>query len=206
MLISSGSSETFRPSPIFRKSSLKYFSVHGPWTLLRMCVNQRLVYLQRMLDLRHGQESFERFDNAVTNKTMELMGIHLPQEQQELGNRVDALRGLPSHLSGGAVRSIASVHTRVKMLYLCRDNISRFFSKHGASERAAVVRGQWRTEALPVVTITDATDPVPANIDGDLSNPALHGHQLGNVPAANVQEDTISGDPDLETPARAPGR
>ncbi len=31
--------------------ALGYFTTHGQWALLRMCVNQRLVYLQRMLGL-----------------------------------------------------------------------------------------------------------------------------------------------------------
>jgi hypothetical protein len=126
--------------------ALKYFSVHGQWTLLRMCVNQRLVYLQRMLGVRHGEAAFGRFECAVTDKVMELLGVHLQQGRRKFRDRVAALRSLPTHLSGGAVavRSIAEVHTRVKMLYLCRENIARFFHKHDESrERAAIVRGQW---------------------------------------------------------------
>ncbi len=128
-----------------------------------MCVNQRLVYLQRMLGLRHGEAAFGRFDDAVMDKVMELLGVHLQQgRRREFRDRIAALRSLPTHLSGGAVRSIAGVHARVKMLYLCRDNIARFFHKQESLERVAIVRGQWRAERLPIMTVEAAADPAPA--------------------------------------------
>jgi hypothetical protein len=78
---------------------------------------------------------------SVTDKVMELVGVNLPQGWREFRDRIAALRSLPTHLSGGAVRPIAGVHTRVKMLYLCRDNIARFFHNHESRERAAIVGG-----------------------------------------------------------------
>ncbi len=67
------------------------------------------------------------------------------------------------------------------MVYLCRDNIARFFHKHELRERAAIVRGQCGAERLPVMTITAAADPAPAQSDEVLATPALRGHVLGNV-------------------------
>ena len=154
-------------------SALDYFNVHGQWALLRMCVNQRLVYLQRMLGLQHGGAAFAQYDEEVTSKVLEIMGIHLQQERNQVRERVAALRTLPFDLSGGSMRSIASRHTRVKMLYLCRDNIARFLESHdGRKGMATIVRQQWRTETLPTVTITEAEAPAGQVADA----PAGAGH------------------------------
>ena len=58
-------------------AALDYFTLHGQWTLLRMCVNQRPMYLQRLLQLRHGGDAFARFDTAVTAKVLDIMGVML---------------------------------------------------------------------------------------------------------------------------------
>ena len=60
-----------------------------------------------------------------------IMGVHLlPGKCDRARKRVAALRSLPLNLSGGAMRSIPSAHTRTKMLYLCRDNIiAHFFER-----------------------------------------------------------------------------
>ncbi len=52
-------------------------------------------------------------------------------------------------------------------------------------------------ERLPVMTITAAADPAPAQSDEVLATPALRGHVLGNVPVASVRADDINGDPDI---------
>ena len=196
--------------------ALDYFTVHGQWTLLRMCVNQRLVYLQRMLGLQHGGAAFARYDETVTSKVLDIMGIHLRHGRGEVNERVAALRTLPLSLSGGSMRAIASTHTRVKMLYLCRDNIARYLETHEVrAGMAVIVRQQWGTETLPTVTITEAVHPAPAAgaaIDparadntaaavdpgpaANESDQALRGHTLGSVPEASVAHGTISGDPD----------
>ena len=95
-------------------AALDYFTLHGQWTLLRMCVNQRPMYLQRLLQLRHGGDAFSRFDTAVTAKVLDIMGVMLREERELVHGRVNALRGLPLQLSGGAVRAIARTSTRVK--------------------------------------------------------------------------------------------
>jgi hypothetical protein len=79
-----------------------------------------------MLGLHHGGAAFARYDGAVTNKVLDIMGVRLQQERGEVRERVATLRHLPLDLSAGSTRSIASMCTRVKMLYLCRDNIARF--------------------------------------------------------------------------------
>jgi hypothetical protein len=48
--------------------TLKHFTTHGQLALPRMCIDQRPVYLQRLLGLQHAGEAFERFDAAVTEK------------------------------------------------------------------------------------------------------------------------------------------
>jgi hypothetical protein len=58
-------------------AALDYFTLHGQWTLLRVCVNQRPVYLQRLLQLQHGGVAFSRFDKAVTAKVLDVMGVLL---------------------------------------------------------------------------------------------------------------------------------
>ena len=98
-----------------------------------MCVNQRPVYLQRLLQLRHGGGAFSRFDRAVTDKVL-VVGVLVQGERELVLERVDALRCLPLQLSGGAVRAIARASTRVKALYLCRDNIARFFTGYAESD------------------------------------------------------------------------
>ena len=116
-------------------AALDYFTLHGQWTLLRMCVNQRPMYLQRLLQLRHGGDAFARFDTAVTAKVLDIMGVMLHEERELVHERVDALRGLPLQLSGGAVRAIARTSTRVQALYLCRDNIARPVLRRPRRER-----------------------------------------------------------------------
>ena len=178
--------------------ALDYFTVHGQWALLRMCVNQRPVYLQRMLGLQHGTEAFARFDAEVTDKLLSIMGVHLADQRDNVRRRVAALRSLPLNLSGGAMRSIASEPTRAKMLYLCRDNIARFFKRHAerAGPMGEIVRRQWRETTLPVHTIRQATEPAPGADGGDGMAQALKGHALGGIPDASVEESTINGDPD----------
>ena len=178
--------------------ALDYFTTHGQWALLRMCVNQRPVYLQRMLGLQHGTEAFARFDGAVTDKLLGIMGVHLPGECDRARERVAALRSLPLNLSGGAMRSIASTHTRTRMLYLCRDSIARFFKRYDerVGPMGEIVRRQWRETTLSVLTIGRATEPAPGTDMGDETSPALKGHALGGIPETSVEGGTISGDPD----------
>ena len=187
--------------------ALDYFTAHGQWALLRMCVNQRPVYLQRMLGLQHGTEAFVRFDGAVTDKLLGIMGIHLPSERDRARERVAALRSLPLNLSGGAMRSIASEHTRAKMLYLCRDNIARFFKRYAERDGplGEIMRRQWRATTLPVLTIRQATEPAPGTDMGDEMSPALKGHALGGIPETSVEGGTISGDPDTTDACTRPG-
>jgi hypothetical protein len=94
-----------------------------------MCVNQRLVYLQRMLGLRHGEAAFGRFAGAVTDKVMERMGVHLPQGRREFRDRNAALCSLPAHLLSG-------------MLYLCRDNIQTRAAGKGGNRTGAMEGGE----------------------------------------------------------------
>ncbi len=171
--------------------ALDYFTTHGQWAMLRMCVNQRPVYLQRMLGLQ-GTEAFARFDGAVTDKLLGIMGV---RECDRARERVAALRSLPLNLSGGAMRSIASAHTRTKMLYLCRDNnIARFFKRY--AERDGPIGEIVRQHDTPVLIIRQATEPTPRIDRGDEMSPALKGHALGGIPETSVEGGTISGDPD----------
>ncbi len=83
---------------------LDYFTLHRQWTLLRMCVNQRPVYLQQLLQLRHSGVAFSRFDKAVTDKVLDVMGELLRGERELVLERVDALRCLPLQLLRIAIR------------------------------------------------------------------------------------------------------
>jgi hypothetical protein len=99
-----------------------------------MCINQRPVYLQRLLRLQHAGEAFERFDATVTEKVLDILAMERQDDRDEMRQRVSALRCLPLQLSGGAMRSIARTPTRVKALDLCRDNIARFLKVHAETE------------------------------------------------------------------------
>ena len=61
------------------------------------------------------------------------------------------------------MRAIARTSTCVKALYLCRDNIARFFDAHAESDgpMGTILRRQWGTEQLPFVSIVAAEAPVP---------------------------------------------
>jgi hypothetical protein len=81
-----------------------------------------------------GSSDFERFDAAVTEKVLDNLTMERQDDRDEMRQRVSALRCLPLQLSGGAMRSIARTPTRVKALYLCRDNIARFLKVHAETE------------------------------------------------------------------------
>jgi hypothetical protein len=98
-------------------AALDYFTLHGQWTLLRMCVNQRPVYLQRLLQLRHGGVAFSRFDKAVTAKVLDVMGVLLRGERELVLEHVDALRCLP--LQTTRVRE-CSMRSAVRALSVAR--------------------------------------------------------------------------------------
>ncbi len=72
--------------------TLKHFTTHGQWALPRMCINQRPVYLQRLLGLQHAGEAFERFDAAVTEKVLDILAMVRQHDRDEMRQRVSALR------------------------------------------------------------------------------------------------------------------
>ena len=146
------------------------------------------------------------------------MGVMLREERKLVHGRVNALRGLPLLLSGGAVRAIARTSTCVKALYLCRDNIALFFDTHAESNgpMGAILRRQWGTEQLPFVSIVAAEAFVhPAGngivvlvptTDDVVVTSTLRGHVLGNVPDANVLRSYVSGERGGPAPdGQAPG-
>jgi hypothetical protein len=85
-----------------------------------MCVNQRPVYLQRLLSLRHGTTAFKDFDAAVTEALLDTMRVDIPTERDAARDHVHHLRGLPLHLSGSNVYRISRFPPRVRLLTLCR--------------------------------------------------------------------------------------
>jgi hypothetical protein len=92
---------------------------------------------------------------------------------------------------------------RVKVLYLCRDNIARFLKVHAETEgdMAIIMRQQWASDQLPVFTLDAANDPAQMIDDGIVSS-ALRGHVLGNIPDEAVRESHIEGKPDArQSPA-----
>ena len=97
--------------------------------------------------------------------------------------------------------------TRVNALFLCRDNIGRFFDgfvdEHADVEAVAtIVREQWADEQLPTTTIkpTDTYDPGAETTDP--LAPHLRGHTLGAIPDSHVEADEICGDPDTADTSR----
>lgn len=86
------------------------------------------------------------------------------------------------------MRSIARTPTRVKALYLCRDNIARFLKVHAETEgdMATIMRQRWASDQLPVVALDAANEPTQMIDDGKISS-ALRGHVLGNIPDEAVR-------------------
>jgi hypothetical protein len=50
-----------------------------------MCINQRPVYLQRLLGLQHAGEAFERFDAAVTEKVLDILAMERTETRHDSG-------------------------------------------------------------------------------------------------------------------------
>jgi hypothetical protein len=135
------------------------------------------------------------------------MRVANTREREDIERRVQGLRGLPLKLSGVGLRLMGRTSTRVNALFLCRDNIGRFFDgfvdKHAEVEAvAAIVRKQWADEKLPTTTIkpTDTYDP-GAETTEPLA-PHLRGHTLGAIPDSHVEADEICGDPDTADTSR----
>ncbi len=78
------------------------------------------------------------------------------------------------------MRSIARTPTRVKALYLCRDNIARFPKVHAETEgnMAIIMRQRWASEQLSVVALDAANEPAQMIDDGIVSS----AHKRDNHP------------------------
>jgi hypothetical protein len=173
-------------------AALAVFTAHDRHTLIRMCVNQRPVYLQRLLSLRQGlrcgsHRGPTRHDESGYT------------ERDAARDRVHHLRGLPLHLSGSNLCHISRLPPRVRSLTLCRDNITRFHKMHAAvsGDLCTLLCRQWQLEQLPLTTIAPAA-PEDCTLAAD-NHPvwdALAGHAIGNIPPASVVVSTVSGDPD----------
>ncbi len=143
-------------------AAVAHFTAHDKHTLFRMCVDQRPVYLQRLLGLAQGSEAFQGFDDAVTEALLDTMKVVLPAERIAVRDQVHSLRGLV-HLSGSNVRHLGRATTSVRALLLCRDNIVRFL--------CALLRVQWQMEQLlPQTDISPAAgyDPTTDADTGSL--------------------------------------
>ncbi len=59
------------------------------------------------------------------------------------------------------MRSIARTPTRVKALYLSRDNIARILEDHAETKggMAIIMRQRWESDQLPIVTLDAASEP-----------------------------------------------
>ena len=53
--------------------AVKYFSKQLQWTLLRLCFNQRVTHLLRVLPLHLGEAALGRFDMAITEKVLTII-------------------------------------------------------------------------------------------------------------------------------------
>jgi hypothetical protein len=180
-------------------AALAVFTAHDRHTLIRMCVNQRPVYLQRLLSLRHGTTAFKDFDAAGTEALLDTMRVDIPTERDAARDHVHHLRGLPLHLSGSNVCHISRLPPRVRSLILCRDNIARFHMMHAAvnGDLCTMLRRQWQLEQLPLTTIAPAAlEDCTLAADNHPMWDALAGHAIGNIPPASVVVSTVSGDPD----------
>jgi hypothetical protein len=179
-------------------AAVAHFTAHDKHTLIRLCINQRPVYLQRLLGLAHGSSAFQGFDDAVTDALLDTMKVVLPVERMAVRDQVHSLRSLPLHLSGSNVRHIGRPTTRVRALLLGRDNIARFHAtcRDRNGGLCALLRAQWRLEhLLPQTHITPAAGYDPTT-DADTAWAVLAGHTLGDIPASSIIGDFVSGDPD----------
>ncbi len=92
---------------------------------------------------------------TVTEKVLDILAMERQDDRDEMR---------------GASKSIA---TRVKALYLCRDNIARFLEDHAEIEGdvAIILRQQWASDQLPVVTLDAGNEPAQMIDDGSQLGP-----------------------------------
>jgi hypothetical protein len=89
------------------------------------------------------------------------------------------------------MRSIARTPTRVKALYLCRDNIARFLEDHETEGDTAIIMR------------LDAANEPSQRIDDGIVSSTLRGHVLGSIPDEAVLESHFVGNPDTRTQTQA---
>jgi hypothetical protein len=173
-----------------------YFTLHGQWTLLRI---QRPVYLQRLLQLRHGGVAFSQFDRAVTDKVLDVIGVAAAGRTRARARA----RGRPALPTAAALRRgsaghRARVYAREGVVPLPRQHRSLLHRLCG--ERRADIGGPTSRACsgarsscrfLP----SRRRRPVPPTDDG-VASLILREHVLGSVPDASVLTSQISGDPD----------
>jgi hypothetical protein len=187
-------------------TSTTYLMLHGQWTLLLqriMCMNQRPVCLQRLLQLRlrHGGEAcFSRFDKGCHGQGSgrDVMGVLLREERELVLEHVDALRCLPP--AAAALRRSdaghrARVYAREGVVPLPRQH--RPFLRRPATQRAT---GRPKQIFFSVVTARShpsTTHNIPHREIGRVDLRDDLRQRVALLPSQRV------GDP---TQRRAPGR
>ena len=182
--------------------ALDYFSVHQRYILLQKCINQRPVFLQRVIDLHLCSDAFGAFDDAITRAVMRLMGV--AQVGDDFKDQVAALRGLRVQLSGGGIRHLARTSVRVRSLQLARDSVARYLTQHPAEAAACEATfARWRRHELPmtqiappVAAVGEDPEAAPGAAARDTVTSALCRHVLGSIPGGAVTEVLVSAVPD----------
>ena len=137
------------------------------------------MFLQRVIRCQLADKESEDFDNVVTTTALEIMGIGA-HETLEYRARVETLRGMPVHLSGGGISHLAGDSVRVKALKKARVNMMDYLNKPYTTIGAAICK-RWDGNALQVCNIEPVDGWVPMQTD-DVVTGALKGHTLGTVP------------------------
>ena len=174
--------------------AVKYFSKQLQWTLLRLCFNQRVTHLLRVLPLHLGEAALGRFDMAITEKVLTIMCV--PElVRADFASRVHRMRGLPLELSGGGMRLTACVHVRVRALRMARHRVARYADEWDA-DRAWVLRDLW-TGAFDVQVVVPTTERPRGLEHLDPLLGYLQGHVLGRIPEGALVTESISQYPDV---------
>ena len=176
--------------------ALKYYGRHEQWSILLHCVNSRLKFLQRCVNIGSGSDALRIFDMTITRAVATIMGMR-EDMSNEILQGIHNFRGLPLALSGGTMARLGWIPERVCAVRSSRLRVRIYGGIHESEVVQNLMNQMWEND-LPVENIRRRVDSEPRR-DMDPITVGLGGHPLADIPEEDISRDwVIPGAPNCE--------